>query len=188
MRIAGHAHRRNSAPAFQGARMSDHDTNQREKLWDLIKDMRFGMFTTRHDNGHLHSRPMTTQNKAIDEDDSLWFFMSRSGDPVHDIEQSEEVNVTYADPGKDAYVSVSGKARLVEDMAVKRRLWSKLNEAYFKDGVEDPDCALVRVRISHANYWDVKSSKLVQLWDMARAAVTGQPVKHRGDHGEVRMH
>ena len=26
-----------------------------------------------------------------------------------------------------------------------------------------PDLALVQVRIVHANYWDVKSSKLVQL-------------------------
>ena len=51
---------------------------QREHLWALIKDIRFGMFTSRHGNGHLHSRPMTTQNRAIDEDTSLWFFMSRN--------------------------------------------------------------------------------------------------------------
>jgi general stress protein 26 len=164
------------------------DLHEREKLWNLIKDMRFGMFTTHHPNGHLHSRPMTTQNKPIDEDDSLWFFMSRSGDPVKDLLASEEVNVTYADPGKDTYVSVSGKAKLVEDAPTRRRLWAKLNEAYFPNGPDDPDCALVRVRISHANYWDVKSSKLVQLFEMARAAVTGQPPKHLGDHGEVRMH
>ena len=55
------------------------DAHARERLWEMIKDIRFAMFTNRHGNGHLHSRPMTTQNKAIDEVSSLWFFMSRKG-------------------------------------------------------------------------------------------------------------
>ena len=54
-------------------------TDSRAKLWGLIKDIRFAMFTTRHSNGHLHSRPMTTQNSHLDEDRNLWFFMSRKG-------------------------------------------------------------------------------------------------------------
>ena len=35
--------------------------------------------------------------------------------------------------------------------------------------------------------WDVKDSKLVQLYKMAKAAVTGQPPTELGEHGEVRM-
>jgi general stress protein 26 len=163
------------------------DTSSREQLWDLIKDIKFAMFTTRHDNGHLHSRPMTTQNKKVDEDGSLWFFMSRSGDPVADLAAEPNVNVVYADPGADSYVSVSGTARVVDNLAKKEQLWSKLNEAWFPAGVTDPDLALVQVQITHASYWDVKSSKLVQLFAMAKAAVTGRPPKDIGEHGEVRM-
>ena len=37
-------------------------TEARTTLWNLIKDIKFAMFTSRHDNGHLHSRPMTTAN------------------------------------------------------------------------------------------------------------------------------
>ena len=66
--------------------MNDDTGASRDKLWKLIKDIKFAMFTTRHGNGHLHARPMTTQNKALDADESLWFFMSKSGDPVADIE------------------------------------------------------------------------------------------------------
>jgi hypothetical protein len=43
------------------------------------------------------------------------------------------------------------------------------------------------VQIQHANYWDVKESKLVQLYAMAKAAVTGKPPTQLGDHGEVRV-
>jgi general stress protein 26 len=163
------------------------DTSSRELLWDMIKDIKFAMFTTRHDNGHLHSRPMTTQNKSVDEDSSLWFFMSRSGDPVSDLAAEPNVNVVYADPSADSYVSVSGTARVVDNLAKKEQLWSKINEAWFPAGVTDPDLALVQVQITHANYWDVKSSKLVQLFAMAKAVVTGRPPKDMGEHGEVRM-
>jgi general stress protein 26 len=162
-------------------------TSSREQLWDMIKDIKFAMFTTRHGNGHLHARPMTTRNQRVDEDDSLWFFMSRSGEPVADIEAEPNVNVVYADPGADSYVSVSGTARVVDNIAKAEQLWNKFNAAWFPGGVTDPDLALVQVQITHANYWDVKSSKLVQLFAMAKAAFTGEPPKDLGTQGEVRM-
>ncbi|MNT52979.1 hypothetical protein D3C72_1900380 [compost metagenome] len=76
---------------------------------------------------------------------------------------------------------------MVENTAKKEQLWSKQTEAWFPGGVNDPDLALLEVRITHANYWDVKDSKLVQLYKMAKAAVTGKPPTEMGEHGEVRM-
>lgn len=169
--------------------MSDSNTtNPREQLWDLIKDIKFAMFTTKHSvNGHLHSRPMTTQNKAIDEDDRLWFFMSRNDGPVDDLATESEVNVAYADTSGDRYVSVSGRAVVVNDIAKARQLWTKMAEAWFPGGVDDPSLALVQVTISHAHYWNVKESKLTQLYVMAKAAITGKPPTDLGESGEVRM-
>lgn len=170
-----------------GMSRKDTTADDREQLWELIKDIRFAMFTTRHSNGHLHSRPMTTQNGSIDEDKSLWFFMSRSREPVADLAAEDAVNVTYSDPGRDAYVSVSGRGRVVEDRARKQALWSKMAEAWFPGGVDDPDLALVQVTITHADFWDVKTNKLMQLFKMAKAAVTGNPPTDMGEHGKVRM-
>ena len=161
--------------------------NERELLWKLIKNIKFAMFTTRHGNGHLHSRPMTTQNKGLEADESLWFFMSKRGDPVDDLKADPVVNLVYADPSEDTYVSVSGTAAMIEDPAKKNQLWSTLAEAWFPGGPTDPDLALVQVQILHANYGDVKESKLVQLYAMAKAAVTGKPPVDLGEHGEVRM-
>ena len=167
--------------------MNDTDAS-RDKLWKMIKDIRFAMFTTRHgSNGHLHSRPMTTQNKALDEDASLWFFMSKKSGPVDDVMADGTVAVVYANPSSDTYVSVSGTAAVVEDMTKKKELWGKMNEAWFPAGVTDPDLALVQVKIVHANFWDVKESKIVQLLTMAKAVVTGKPPVNLGEHGEVRM-
>lgn len=160
---------------------SDHPHQQ---LWELIKDIRFAMFITRHGNGHLHARPMTTQNGKGGDDSALWFFMSRSQEPVADIARDPNVNVSYAHPGKDSYVSVSGRAAVVDDRAKKKELWNKQTEAWFPGGVDDPDVALVRVDITHADYWDVKENKLVQLWKMATAAATGKPPS-MGEHERV---
>lgn len=165
----------------------DETVTERERLWSLIKDIRFAMFTAMHDNGHLHSRPMTTQNKAIDEDASLWFFMARDHEPATDLAGQPQVNVAYADPDSDRYVSVSGTAAVVDDAARKRQLWSKMAEAWFPAGVEDPNLALVQVRITHASYWDVKESKVVQVFKMAKAVITGNPPTDMGKHGEVHM-
>jgi general stress protein 26 len=163
------------------------DLRDREHLWSLIRDIRFAMFTTHHPNGHLHARPMTTQNSRLDEDNSLWFFMSRGDDAVGDLATDACVCVSYADPDTDAYVSVSGSASVVDDTSTKRRLWSKTTEAWFPDGPDDPNLALVRVAITHADYWDVRENKLVQLFKMARSAVTGRPPQGMGEHGRVRM-
>lgn len=161
--------------------------SSRDLLWNMIKGIRFAMFTTRHGNGHMHSRPMTTQNKALEADESLWFFMSKKGDPVADLKADPTVNVVYADPSADTYVSVSGTAAMIEDQAKKDQLWNKMTEAWFPGGPTDPDLALVQVQIIHANYWDVKESKIVQIYEMAKAVVTGKPPTDLGEHGEVRM-
>lgn len=163
------------------------DTRTRIQLWDLIKDIRFAMFTTHHSNGHLHARPMTLQNRAIDEDDTLWFFMSRQSESVHDIGGDSEVNVSFANPDKQAYVSVAGHAKVLEDAARKRLLWNKLNEAWFPQGPDDPDLALVKVTIAHADYWDTHHNKLVRLFEIAKAAITGKQPTDIGEHGRVQL-
>jgi len=141
------------------------------------------MFTTHHGNGHLDSRPMTTQNKTM-LDDKLWFFMSVKGDAVKELEKQPQVNISYADSGNDTYVSVSGSAHVVDDKAQKQALWTKFAQAWFPGGVDDPDLALVRVTVSHAHYWNASGNKLTQLLVMAKAVFTGEK-PDLGESGEA---
>lgn len=159
----------------------------REQLWELIKGIRLTMFTTRHANGHLHSRPMTTQNQRIDADDCLWFFMSRQRSPLSDLAHDANVNLAYVHTGKDVYVSVSGLARLVEDPVKVGELWSPLGALWFTGGIEDPDLGLVRVKVSHAHYWNVKDSRITQLYELTEAALSGAAPGADGASGEIRL-
>ena len=156
------------------------------KLWDLIKDIRFAMLTVQHGDGTLRARPMTTQNKSDDRAGTIWIFASRRGEPVLDLKNSPAVNVSYADTDKDAYVSVAGKGRIVEDMAKKRELWTSMAKAWFPGGFDYPNLALIAVDIEYAEYWDVKTSHFMQLVKMAAAAATGTKANLKTEHGEIR--
>ena len=156
-------------------------------LWTLIKDIKFGMLTHRHSDGQLHSTPLTTQNKADDEGTALYFFISRQSDMAACVAKDANVNVAYAHPGDDRYVSVAGHASIVEDQAKKDYLFTSFAKAWFPGGATDPDMALLQINIGHAEYWDVKESKMVQLAKMATAAITGKPPENMGDHKEMNL-
>ncbi len=162
-------------------------TNAHETLWKLIKDIRFGMLTHRTSTGMLHAHPLTTQNKKLDTHADLYFFISQKGELYERLLTDGEVNVSYADPGDDSYVSLSGQARFVDDRALKEALWSPMAKAWFPGGVTDPDLALLAVRIRHAEYWDVDESKMVQLFKMAKAAITGEQPRDLGEHKELTL-
>lgn len=166
--------------------MADN-TSDAQKLWSLIKDIKFGMFTHRHDNGLLHSHPLTTQNKSIDEGSRLYFFIGRTSEIAKNLPKDNSVNVSYASPSDDSYVSVAGHATIVEDMAKKETLWSPMAKAWFPGGPQDPNLALMEVHIRHAEYWDVTESKMVQLMKMAKAALTGEPPRNMGENKELHL-
>jgi len=154
-----------------------------EVLWDLIKDTRFCMLSHRHADGSLHSHPLTTQNKELGADGCLYFFVSKSTEVGQRLRQDGNVNLSYANPKDDTWVSVSGTATIVEDAQKKKDLFGAIDKAWF-DGADDPDLELVAVSIDEAEYWNVKENKLLQLLKMGKAAVTGSRPK-MGEHAEL---
>ena len=156
-----------------------------EVLWDLIKDTRFCMLSHRHGDGSLHSHPLTTQNKALDEGASLYFFVSRKTELGQRLRQDGNVNLSYANPKDDTWVSITGTASVREDAQKKKELFGTIDKAWF-DGPDDPDLELVEVRIDEAEYWNVKENKLLQLLKMGTAAATGTRPK-MGEHAEIKF-
>jgi len=146
-----------------------------EKLASLIKDIQVAMLTTEAENGVLRSRPMVTQHRPFDG--TLWFFTGAKSPKAHEIQDHQQVNLSYADPGKDHYVSVSGRASIVHDMAKVKEMWNPIYMAWFPQGVDDPDLSLMKVQVEQAEYWDPGSSRMVQLAGFVKAMVTGEPVK-----------
>ena len=157
-----------------------------EKVRDLIKGISFAMLTTVDEDGSLRSRPMQTQEAEFNGE--LWFFTSASSPKVGEVQSDQRVNVSYSDPDDNRYVSLSGTATLVRDREKIKELWKPVLKAWFPDGQEDPDLALLRVKVEKAEYWDSPSSKVVQLIGFAKAIVTGKPYGGEGsEHEKVRL-
>lgn len=146
---------------------------QIKKLAEMIEDIDFAMLTTVAADGTLHSRPMSTQR--VETDGDLWFFTRESAPKVGEIEQEQQVNVSYSKPEDQRYVSVSGRAVVVRDRAKIEELWNPVLKAWFPKGLDDPDIALLRVSAERAEYWDSPSSAVAHAVSFIKAVVTGTP-------------
>ena len=70
--------------------------------------------------------------------------------------------------------------------AKKKELWNPpAVQAWFPEGADSPQNVLLQVIPDHAEYWDSKSNKLVQLFTMAKALATGTPPRDIGEHRTV---
>ncbi len=158
--------------------MADHAQHQEnvKKIAALIKEIDFGMLTTVDAEGRLNSRPMST-NKKVEFDGDVWFFTYGESPKVHEIETRPYVNVAFADPKSQTYVSLSGRAELVRDKAKIEELWEPALKAWFPQGVDEPDIALLKINADQAEYWDAPSSPIAHLVSLAKVAVTGAPAQ-----------
>lgn len=157
-----------------------------KKLGELIKEVKIAMLTTMEDGQTLRSRPMATQNTEFDG--HLWFFTRSPSPKVSEIEQHHLTNVSYADPGANTYVSVSGTGKLVRDAAKNKELWHPILKAWFPKGLEDPELALLEVTVEKAEYWDFSSSTMVQLAGFVKAIATGKSYQAgAGEHANVEL-
>ncbi len=154
-------------------------------LSEKIGSMRFAMFTTRDQNGHLVSQPMT--NQQVDAEGGLWFYTRTTTELWDNIAHEPEVNVSFANNDDSTYVSVSGIAERVVDRNQIHALWNPMVQAWFPAGPEDEHVVLVRVMPHAAEYWDSNDSKMVRMFAMAKAAVTGSTPDVDADHGTIRM-
>lgn len=147
-----------------------------EKFREMIKDIDLCMLTTVDENNDLHSRPMSL-NSDVDESGNLWFFTSSNSHKASEIERTPNVNVSFVDTRKQQYVSVSGTAALVQDRQKIKELWKPVLKAWFPDGPDQPDVALLKVNVTKAEYWDGPSSTISQAISFVSAIFTGKQVE-----------
>jgi general stress protein 26 len=163
--------------------MSNTRADALKKLGGMIEDIKFAMLTTVHEGGALHSRPMATQQQEFDGD--LWFFTKADSEKVKDSQRDQHVNVSYANPDDQRYISVSGTAQLVRDRNKIEELWNPIYKAWFPKGLEDPEIVLLKVSVDGAEYWDTPSGKMVQLIGYVKSIATGEPYKASKDEHDT---
>jgi general stress protein 26 len=122
-----------------------------QQLQSWIRGIPVAMLTTEDRHGQLRSRPMVALDDMMD--DALWFFSDASSQKIDDIHGHHAVNLCYADPSTNKYVSVTGRARLVRDRERMRSLWRSSLRNWFSKEADDPELVLLKVEVIEAEMW-----------------------------------
>lgn len=138
---------------------------------EMIEGIKIVQLVTVGTDKVLRSRPMATQETEFDGD--LWFFTSKDTHKVDEITAQPEVCVTYSAPDINRYVSVSGRAEMVDDAAKKEEFWSPTLKLWFPEGLGDPNLTLIKVTVTRVEYWDAPAAKVVTLVGFIKALAGG---------------
>jgi general stress protein 26 len=149
-------------------------TEDLDRLARLIESIKVGMLTTIGPDGSLRSRPL--QTLQMDAQGRLWFFTDAESPKTEEMQtHGHQVCLSYADPEKMSYVSVSGTGRVVRDRERMRELWTPFVKAWFPRGLDDPALGLLEVRLDKAEYWDSPGSATMRMGGLVKALATGDP-------------
>jgi general stress protein 26 len=143
------------------------------KLREIVKAVDICMLTTFDERGDLHSRPMSN-NRQVEFDGDLWFFTYGSSHKVDEIGRVPKVNASFADVGAQQYASLTGRAEVVRDRAKIEELWQPQLRAWFPEGPETPDIALLKVSVERAEYWDSSRSIVAHAVGFVTSLLTGE--------------
>lgn len=122
------------------------------EIAERLKAIDTCMLATHGDDGELHARPMSN-NGQVEWDGSSWFFAPADGRLVAEIRRDPTAVATYRAEDRFAWVALSGRAELVDDVDAKRRNWLPELERWFPNGPDDPNVALIRVDATGAQWW-----------------------------------
>lgn len=153
-----------------------------KKINELVKGKTIAMLTSVSDEGHFHARPMAILEMDFDGD--VWFFTKKDSPKVEQIQSEPRVNVAYSDPSNQDYVSLAGNAKLVVDQTLNEKYWKPQFEAWFPDGVDDPQLGLLKIEVEGAEYWDAPSSTVAHIQGFIKSKISGEQ-EHVGDHAKV---
>jgi general stress protein 26 len=154
------------------------DSDDRQKLADLMSDMPIAMLTTFGPSGP-RSVPMARQE--VEPGADLWFISARDTDHVRAVQADPQVVLTFS--SRDAWVAATGRAEVVDDTAKLAELWNTFAEAWLPGGPEDDNAVLLRVAVERAEFWDTPGGRLASLISFAKTKVTGET--YDAEHGSV---
>ena len=147
-----------------------------KNLREIVKAVDICMLTTIDERGDLHSRPMSN-NGDIEFDGDLWFFTYGASHKVDEVGRVPKVNASFADTDAQQYASLSGRAEVVRDRAKIEELWKPQLRAWFPEGIETPDIALLKVTVERAEYWDGSQSLVAHAVSFVSSLIKGEPAQ-----------
>ena len=112
-----------------------------------MKGIDLCMLTTVDGRGVPSSRPMSN-NGEVDYDGTSYFFTWKKSRMVREIKKNAQVGLEFVNSTllKKTFLSVKGKAKLIDDKEKMREHWNKDIEIWFEDGLDTPGIVMIEVK------------------------------------------
>jgi general stress protein 26 len=145
-----------------------------DRVWDIIEEVGVCMLTTQFAGG-LRARPLEARP---DRDAGLIFFVTDIHSAKEDeIRAASHVGLVFIFPQDKAYLSITGRARVMRDPTKTKVFWRKTDELWWPGGPTDPAVCLLRIEPLTAELWDGPASAAVAAFEFAKAKLTGEEPK-----------
>jgi general stress protein 26 len=153
-----------------------------ERLRKMIKNVKYALLTTSAQDGTLHSRPLTTLDWEFDG--VAWFLVARQSRLADEVGAIPEVNLAYASPEDDTFVSLAGRAEVQQNPTRAKELWNRWAEMFFPDGPGSPEVGVLRVDVRSAEYWTGPDDIIEKVAGATKALVQKDP-SGLGHHARI---
>jgi general stress protein 26 len=147
-----------------------------QDIAEKMRDIDFTILSTRGEDGAIAGRPMSN-NRQVDFDGDSFFFTLDSTRTVADIRRDPHVGLSYQGKSgalgmKPFFITLEGRAELIQDKARFAEHWTKDLDAWFKQGVDTPGLTLVKVGAQRLHYWDGYDEAEIPLTARTRESTT----------------
>ena len=94
-----------------------------------------------------------SNNGQVEWEGTSWFFAPSDGRLVAELEADPQAVAAYRSGEAFDFISISGRATLETDPALKKEYWLPELERWFPNGPEDDNVTLIRLDAEHADWW-----------------------------------
>jgi general stress protein 26 len=154
-----------------------------DRVWEMAKKIGTCMLVTSTGAG-MRARPM----HALPDRDRgcIWFVTDHRGAKDEEIKDSPVVCLAFADTGSNTYLSITGGAEVLRDVAKAKELWSNEAQAWWPNGPADPEVRVLRIVPEKAEFWDTRGNSITVALKLVAARATGRPPE-LGENKKVSM-
>ena len=147
----------------------------------MIKEISVAMVVTQDSDGQqMRARPMAA--RPLQAEGAIYFLTDADAPKDREIARNCCVCLALADNKKQKYLSISGRAEIIDDRDRIKKVWSVYDRAFWRDE-NDPRIRILCVRPESAEFWE-GAGVAVTAVKLVAASLSGERV-NLGDSEKV---
>lgn len=118
---------------------------------EMVDKVRFCFAVTTSEDGRANAR--VVEPGKLGKDWRVRFITNRESRKFGEIERSGRLLLAYQHDPDSAYVTLDGPATIIDDVEVKRSVWTEDADTWFPGGPEDPGVVLIELLTTRIELW-----------------------------------